>query len=60
MPYVEIKVAGELSMDQKKAIAQDITATLEKNAGKPPASTYITFSEIPRSSWAKGGELLAD
>ena len=58
MPYVDIKVAGTLSSDQKNAIAADVAASLEKNAGKPLAATYITFTEIPRTSWAKSGELL--
>ena len=58
MPYVDIKVAGELSADQKNAIATDVAASLEKNAGKPVSATYITFTEIPRSSWAKSGQLL--
>ena len=58
MPYVDIKVAGTVSSDQKNAIAADVAASLEKNAGKPLAATYITFTEIPRTSWAKSGELL--
>ena len=58
MPYVDIKVAGALSSDQKNAIAADVAASLEKNAGKPLSATYITFTEIPRTSWAKRGELL--
>lgn len=58
MPYVDIKVAGALSSDQKNAIAADVAASLEKNAGKPLSATYITFTEIPRTSWAKSGALL--
>jgi phenylpyruvate tautomerase PptA (4-oxalocrotonate tautomerase family) len=58
MPYVDIKVAGELKNEQKNAIAKEIATTLEKHAGKPVANTYITFTEIPRNSWAKSGELL--
>ncbi len=58
MPYVDIKVAGQLNNDQKNAIAKDVASALEKHAGKPLAATYITFTEVPRNSWAKHGELL--
>ena len=58
MPYVDIKVAGELSDDQKNAIAMDVAKSLETHAQKPLAATYITFTEIPRHSWAKHGALL--
>ncbi len=58
MPYVEIKVAGQLNTDQKNAIAKDVSESLEKHAGKPLSATYITFLEVPRNSWAKHGQLL--
>ncbi len=58
MPYIDIKVAGELSNDQKNAISKDVATSLEKHAGKPLSATYITFTEIPRNSWSKQGQLL--
>ena len=59
MPYIDIKVAGTLSVDQKNAIAMDVAKSLETHAQKP-LSAYITFTEIPRNSWAKNGEVLDD
>ena len=58
MPYIDIKVAGELSNEQKNAISKDVATSLEKHAGKPLSATYITFTEIPRNSWSKQGQLL--
>ncbi len=58
MPYVSLRVAGKLSRDQKKAIAKEFAATLEKIAGKPKDSTYLVFDEVERENWAKGEELL--
>ena len=58
MPYVDIKVAGQLNDDQKNAIAKDVASSLETHAGKPVSATYITFTEVPRNSWAKHGALL--
>jgi len=58
MPYVEVKVAGSLTKDQKAKIVKGITDVLEKEAGKPPAVTYVVIEEVSRENWAKGGELL--
>ena len=60
MPFVYVKVAGPLTKDQKKALAQKITAVLEEVAGKDPRTTYIVFDEVERENWAAGGELLTD
>jgi 4-oxalocrotonate tautomerase len=35
MPYVNIRIAGTLSRDQKKQIAAEITDPLERVARKP-------------------------
>ncbi|RUM50419.1 MAG: 4-oxalocrotonate tautomerase [Hydrogenothermus sp.] len=60
MPYVNVKVAGKLSKEQKQKIAEGITKVLEEVANKPPESTYIVIEEIDRENWAKGGKLLSD
>ena len=59
MPYVEVKVAGNLSKDQKENIANDIAMSLHNNAGKAITDTYIVFQEVARENWAKGTKLLA-
>ncbi|MFB5651868.1 4-oxalocrotonate tautomerase family protein [Leptospira wolffii] len=58
MPYVNVKVAGPLTKEQKKAIVKEITETLSKVAGRAPDSTYIVIDEVSRENWAKGGDLL--
>ena len=58
MPVVTIKIAGSLTRDQKQIIAKEITATLEKHAGKPASYTYIAFEELPEENWAIAGQLL--
>ena len=60
MPYVDIKVAGDLSDAQKNAIAMDVAQSLNAHANKPLEATYVTFTEIPRNSWAKKGKLLSE
>ncbi len=59
MPYVNIRLAGSLSQEQKHQIAKEFTDTLERVAHKPKSYTYITFDELPHENWAVGGELLS-
>lgn len=59
MPYVNVKVAGKLTKDQKEKIAQGVTKLLEDVASKPPAATYVIIEEIEREDWAVGGKLLS-
>jgi 4-oxalocrotonate tautomerase len=58
MPYVNIRVTGTLSREQKKQIAAEITDTLERIALKPKSYTHITFDELPYENWAIAGQLL--
>lgn len=60
MPYVNIKVAGKLTKEQKQKIVEGITKLLEEVANKPPQSTYVVIDEVDRENWAKGGKLLSD
>lgn len=58
MPYVNIRVAGTLTRDQKKKIAEEVTDTLERIAHKPKSYTYIAFDELADENWAVAGKLL--
>jgi len=58
MPYVNIRIAGTLSREQKRQIAAEFTDTLERIALKPASYTYIAFDELPDENWAIAGKLL--
>jgi 4-oxalocrotonate tautomerase len=58
MPYVNIRIAGSLSREQKTKIAAEITDTLERIAHKPASYTYVTFDELAEENWAVAGKLL--
>ncbi|HYG31963.1 MAG TPA: 4-oxalocrotonate tautomerase family protein [Methylophilaceae bacterium] len=58
MPYVNLKIAGSLTREQKKKIALEITDTLERVAHKPKSYTYIVFEEVEMEDWAIAGDLL--
>ncbi|NNM81124.1 MAG: 4-oxalocrotonate tautomerase family protein [Burkholderiales bacterium] len=58
MPYVNVRLAGQLTREQKKRIAEEFTDTLERIAGKPASYTYISFDELADENWAIAGKLL--
>lgn len=58
MPVVTVKTAGNLSREQKQAIAAEMTDTLERIAGKEKRWTYIVFEEVAEENWAWSGQLL--
>lgn len=60
MPFVNLKIAGELTVEQKRQKSQEFSETLEKVAGKNPKFTYVVIEEVERENWAIGGKLLAD
>lgn len=60
MPYVNVKVAGSLTKDQKGKIVEGITKLLQDVAGKPPSVTYVVIEEVERENWAVGGKLLSE
>jgi 4-oxalocrotonate tautomerase len=60
MPFINVKVAGELTMEQKREIADQMSETMLKVCGKPKPSCYIVFDEVSRDNWAKGEDILSD
>ena len=58
MPYINVKLAGNLNKDQKKEIAKEVTDLMDKVANKPASYTYIVFDEVKSEDWSIGGNLL--
>lgn len=58
MPYVNVRVAGTLTQEQKQQLVAEITDSLKRIAGKPESATYVVIDEVPRHNWAKSGVLL--
>jgi 4-oxalocrotonate tautomerase len=58
MPYINLKLVGKLTREQKEQIAKEFTDTLLKVAKKPKDSTYLVIDEVEAQNWAKGEELL--
>ncbi|MEE4135266.1 MAG: 4-oxalocrotonate tautomerase family protein [Desulforhopalus sp.] len=58
MPYVNIRVAGTLSVEQKEKISSGVTEVISREANKPPESVLIFIDEVPHGNIAKAGKLL--
>ncbi len=58
MPYVNIRVAGRLSKEQKAEICRQVTDTIATVAGKPRDSILIFIDEVAHENIASSGELL--
>ncbi len=54
MPYINLKLVGTLTKEQKEKIAKEFSETLEKVANKPKEHTYLVIDEVPGQNWAKG------
>ena len=60
MPYVNIRVAGTLSREQKEKISKGVTEVICKEANKPPEAVLIFIDEVERDNIAKAGNLMSD
>lgn len=60
MPYVNIRVAGSLTREQKQQISKGVTDVISKAANKPPENILIFIDEVERENIAKSGKLLDD
>ena len=58
MPYVNVKVGGTLTREQKEKLSAAITIALEQIAAKPRADTYVTFDEYSWENWGVGDKPL--
>ena len=58
MPYINLKLVGALTDEQKKEIVKQFSETLEKVANKPKDHTYIVIDEVQGKNWAVGDRLL--
>lgn len=56
MPFVNIKVAGKISNEEKKELMKGVSELLEKVLSKPKSSTYTVIEEIDPNAWGKGDE----
>lgn len=60
MPEVYVHLAEGRSLDQKRAVMQDITQAMVRNLGVPADAVVVTIIEAPKTNKAKGGVLFSE
>jgi 4-oxalocrotonate tautomerase len=60
MPYVQITWLEGRSVDQKRNIAKRIAAALMEEGKASAEHIQITFQDLPTTSYALAGTLVAD
>jgi len=58
MPYVNVKIAGTATTEEKRQIMAGMTEVLHKVLNKKPESTYVVIEEHSPDNWGVGGESL--
>lgn len=54
MPFINLKLVGKLTKEQKEKIAKQFSQTLLDVAGKKKESTYLVIDEVDGANWAAG------
>ena len=54
MPYINLKLVGKLTLEQKQQVAREFSETLERVAQKPKNATYLVIDEVEGRNWAQG------
>ena len=60
MPFVQIDLAEGRTVEQKRELAQKVTAVISETVKCPPEAVSIVMRDQPRSNFAKAGKLLSD
>jgi len=60
MPLVQITLLKGRTADQKRRIAERITDVLADEANAPREGVVVTFIDVDRDSYARGGVLMSD
>jgi len=60
MPEIYIYAIEGRTLDQKRALIEDITSAVVKNFGSDPSNVVVQIVETPSHNKAKGGILFSD
>jgi 4-oxalocrotonate tautomerase len=60
MPFVDIRLAGPATREQKAGIVADVTRSLVERLNKPAAAVQVNIIELSLENYGAGGQLIAD
>ena len=60
MPTIRVEMFEGRTVEQKRALAKELTEACVRAIGASPGSVDILFFDIPKQDWATGGALWID
>ncbi len=60
MPFVEVKMIEGRSQEQKRKVAEGITAVIVKELGVTADHVWVNIQEMPKTNFATNGKLRSD
>lgn len=60
MPTIHVELFEGRTVDQKRALARELTDAAVRVLGGSPDGVDVIFTDIARHDWATGGTLWAD
>ena len=60
MPFIDIRLAGPATREQKAGIVADVTASMVARLGKPAGAVQVNITELALENYGAGGQLIAD
>lgn len=60
MPYVTVKMLEGRTEEQKKALAEKVTARVSETTGAPEENIVVFIEEMSKNHYAVGGKRLSD
>lgn len=60
MPYVTIKMLEGRSNEQKKALAEKVTAAVAETTGAPLDRIHVMIEDMPKTNHAIGGKMSSE
>jgi 4-oxalocrotonate tautomerase len=58
MPFIKVKLAGPITVEEKQKIIAGMTEVLHTVLGKKPEATNVVIEEHNTDNWGVGGESL--
>ena len=60
MPIIRVEMFKGRTREQKRALAEELTAAFVRVAGGKPESVTILMNDVDKEDWAVAGALMAD
>ena len=60
MPTLRVEMFAGRTLEQKRALARELTDATVRALGVPASAVEVLFYDIERSDWAVGGTLCSD